>query len=180
MATVAADALSEVVGVLSVFQHFVVIICFEESGIALAEVPYYMGAWGADIGEYAYPYSIAIDDKAVRVYGIVQFLESRNRKAAEGYRHTCIEAVYQVRGWLCAAVAESCCRDEDGYVVAATKYFHAVDMVGMLVGDEDGAYFVHLQAEAAHTFFGFLTRYARIYEDSFGVVADVVAITIAA
>lgn len=53
-------------------------------------------------------------------------------------------------------------------------------MVGVFVGDKEGLYLLHAEADAGHTSLCFAAGESSVYHDGFVVVADVVAVTVAA
>ena len=56
---------------------------------------------------------------------------------------------------------------------------NAADMVGVFVRNEDRLHFLDRQAEAFHTFFGFATGDAHIYQNRFVLITNVIAVAVA-
>ena len=57
---------------------------------------------------------------------------------------------------------------------------YALDMITMLVRYKNGSYFLHRKAQPPHALFRFPARDAGIYQNSIGIVAHIIAITVAA
>lgn len=65
-------------------------------------------------------------------------------------------------------------------VVFFRKDGDAFDVVGVLVGDKEGLYLLHTETHAGHTSLCFAAGQASVYHDGFMVIADVVAVAVAA
>ena len=74
----ASDAPLQMERVTAGLQHPFVVVRFQKSGVALAEVPDHVFARGADVGEDADAHVATLNHKALRITGIVQLGKSGN------------------------------------------------------------------------------------------------------
>ena len=74
------DPVFQVIRIPAVFQHLLIIIRFQESRMALAELIDHVFAGNAEICKYDNGYRISSHDKTMRIAGIMKFRERRYGK----------------------------------------------------------------------------------------------------
>src|SRR5262245_37126912 len=85
-------------GIISIDKPLLIIVSFEEGGMALAEMLRHIFAGLADVGKHPYPYIVAFYYKVVRVAGVVQCWKWCNPKPAHLYGLVWPERYHQM--WL--------------------------------------------------------------------------------
>src|SRR5215203_3162169 len=95
MAFVSMNAVFQILWVASFIQHFLIIIGFQKSRVAPAEMADYMLARKAYICKNANIDVLKGYYKAVRICSIMKFWKSSDRKAADGNRLISGERLYR-------------------------------------------------------------------------------------
>ncbi len=103
MTLAAPYALAQVVGVTTVFEHYLVIVGLEKGGMALGKVLLHLLAGLAYVCEHPYTYATSIYHKTMRVYGVVVLSEARNTEPTYGHRLQGCEVANKISGRLGAA-----------------------------------------------------------------------------
>ena len=137
-------------------------------------------AGGADIGKNTDLYTIAAYREAVRVATIVQLREGLYSESGYLYRFVRLEGDDPFTIYIGLTAAKGGGGDIYGNIPLAGDGAEAINMIGMLVGDEDGLYPIDGQAEALHARFCFTARDAGIYKNRLCIVTYIIAVAIAA
>src|SRR5580692_6454701 len=85
------DAVLQMPGVPSLFEHILVVVGFQECGVALPEIADHMRTRQADICKDTNSNIFSRYSKAVGVCCVMQLGERNNGKSADLYRFKCLE-----------------------------------------------------------------------------------------
>ena len=179
MSFVAPDTVFQKQRIPAFFQHNFIIICFQKSCVALAEILNHMIAGGTNIGEYADGYSPISYGKTMRLLRIVQFGKCLNRKIADLHRDISFEWHDKIMIHLQATVFMCSSSNINRYLVFPGNYFHAPRMICMFVRNKNCPYFIEGQSWTCNPFLRFATGDTGVYEHSLTVIAHIIAIPIA-
>ena len=138
MAVAAPDAPFEVIRVAALVQHFIIIIRFQKSRMAFAEMFGHILAGCADIRKYTHPDIIKRDRKAAWIGGIMIFRESRYQQVPDSYRT--INGKRADPGFVKGqpAALQRGRRNIHRQLVLFCQDGDAADMIGMLMRNEYG------------------------------------------
>ncbi len=176
-----ANAVLKVVWIAALFQHHFIIICFQDSRIAAAEMAGYLTANAANIGKHTHARATAGDGEGVRVAAVVCLTEGHNTQVANCYFLPRFEGNCLMGGHPQAGAAAVCgVRDIHRNHPLLEQARQAAHMIRMLVGDEDCPDAAHVQSGRPHAALRFPAREASVYEDGLRFVANVVAVAVGA
>src|SRR5688572_15626534 len=78
-------------GVASCIQHMIIIVCLQESRMALLEMIDHMVTGNTEISEYANFHRFVGNNKTVRVACIMEFRKACNSKSSDFNRFVCLK-----------------------------------------------------------------------------------------
>jgi len=178
MAQTPADPVFQIPGIPPVFQHFLIVIRLQYSGMALLKMSDNIRAEHADIGKNAYAYPPVADGKTMWITSIVIFPKGPHLQLPEmqGLCRGKSTGIFQDQpafypGFRCNVYRKPVFPGQDRYTP---------DMIAMLMGDQNGPDMLHIQARPAHSSLGFSAGDPGIYQDGILLIADIVAISVAA
>ena len=151
------DALFEEVWVSATIQHLLIVVGFQESGVAKLEVFGEFSAYRTQIGEYANVCVSAGNHKAMRFDGVVYFRESRYQESADLCFAVAAQVSNQRRIKIKPAVAQGPGSDVNRQLVFLGQATNPFDMIGMLMGNEKRLNLLHGEVKAQHAFLYFTT-----------------------
>ena len=170
----------EVDGITALLQHVFVVVGFQEGGVTQPELADEVFAGGAYVGKDPYMETGARNREAMGVGGVVKLGKGGDRQCADVYGFVGRKVPHQTRIERKASVDKRRLRDVHRELVFSGKHFQPADMVGVFVGDKNRLY--HLQGEPRllHPPFGFTAGNTGIHKDALLLVADIVAVAVAA
>src|SRR5665647_462101 len=92
----ATDTVFEIDGIITFFKHILIIIRFQESGMALLKIFDQMLTWCANISKNTHTNIVVRNHKTKGITCIMKFWKSDNRQSFDNYRLMCIESFHQL------------------------------------------------------------------------------------
>lgn len=173
-------ALFQVIRIAPPAQHLEVVVGFQEYGVAHGELTLYLVVGHSYVGHYSHVVTVDLHSEAYGIGRVVTFLECPYPDTADigGGAHGESLAV----SWLTLLVdcGEGARCNVYGYHQALGYYPRAAYVVVVLVGDEYGAEFLDIEAGRGHALQQTAVIYAGIHYYGVGVVANVIAVAVAA
>ena len=181
MAAAADDTVLQFLRVAAIAEHFLVVVSFEESHVALAEVGVELLAVGPDISHDADIDASDFDAEAAWVLDVVRFCESMNLEIADRERVAGLEELDTAAfGTVFNLETLECSTAHEGrHLISVAEPLDAVDMVRMLVTNEDSTDFADVQATAAHSLKELAETDTYIDDNSLVPILNVIGVAIA-
>lgn len=174
------NAFFQMKGIAAFLQHVFVIICLQECGMTLPEMPDQVLAGRANIREHPNDGGAFPDDKAVWIGRIVELRKRCDRQSSYGHGTISAKSTYKMLLQLATPVLQSIRSDIHWQLIFPGNDRYAFDMVVMLVRDKYRFHGSQGQPQPSHTFLRFTAGQARIDKNSLLIITDVIAVAITA
>lgn len=172
MAGAAHDALLDVPRIRPDFEHFEVVIRFEDEAIGVAQMEFDQLGKIAQVGDDSDFGAVGAERVAHRIGGVVWNGEWRNFDVADGEFFAGADMLHAIQFFRGAFrqetenLGESSLRKIGSCPEVAQKLGESAGMVGVLVRNEDGVHAIGIFVESGETAKGFFAAEAGIHEET--------------